>query len=423
MTTRTAAKAVPIHRQSLFDIPRSISVTVLVVLIGELALAWATAGTPDVDIWQSFARTVDRVGPIDIYSLPIQDAGLMVYNHPPLIGWWLMVVNAGADIGIPFGFLIRLPSILAHAATTLLVFAILRTRVAERVARNSALLVAVSPVLLIIAGFHGNNDPVMVMFTIAAVWLLVDRRQPVLAGLAFSLAMSVKVVPVVALPLLLVAAWGLGRRDLVRFVLGAIPVFVVLWLPVLIIAGGGFISHVIGYTGSGFPRQWGPYKFLEFFGLPERPLLIYQNKGIYLVLALAALLPAWFIRRTPQRAPAALGLSLGIFLLISPGWAPQYTSWVAAVVFFIEFVPAAIFTGVAGLVYLVLYTQWAGNRLWDYANVTTLTRDQVAILGLAWLALVPCVVVGLVQFLRPSRDVEAQPSGSRQPAAAEQQTE
>src|SRR5258706_12059545 len=143
MTSRIAAPAVPTTRQTSFDIPRSIAVSVLVVLIGELVMAWATRGTPDVDIWQAFARTVDRVGPIDIYSLRIEDAGLMVYNHPPLIGWLLMVVNAGVDVGVPFGFMIRLPSILAHAVTTLLVFAILRTRVAERVARYSALLVAV----------------------------------------------------------------------------------------------------------------------------------------------------------------------------------------------------------------------------------------------------------------------------------------
>jgi hypothetical protein len=411
--------AEPAERSTLFRPPTLLGVAVLVVLVGELVVAWFTEGTPDVDIWASFAETADRVGPIDIYSL--DSAGLMVYNHPPLIGWWLQVVNAGTSIGIPFGFMIRLPSIVAHAFTALIVYRILRVRVAPKIALWSGLLVSFSPVLLIIAGFHGNNDPAMAALMIASVWLLVDRRRPVLAGLAFSLAISIKIVPVIVLPLLLVAAWRLGRdhaaagpakqgtllrTDMARFVMGALPVAALLWVPVLGLAGKGFFEHVLGYNGSGFPRQWGPYKFAESLHVPGRLLELYSGPGTYLVLALCALLPAWFIWKTPMRAPAALGLCLTLFLLISPGWAPQYTSWIAAAVFLVEFWTAATFTAVAGLVYAVLYTQWAGNKLWDYAYVTTLTKTQMAILVPAWLAVIPCVAAGLWLFLPQRRAAE-----------------
>jgi hypothetical protein len=426
VTTPTKV-AEPAEQHTLFRPPLLLGVAVLVVLLGELIVAWFTEGTPDVDIWRSFAETADRVGPIDIYSL--DSAGLMVYNHPPLIGWWLQVVNAGTSLGLPFGFMIRLPSIVAHAFTALIVFQILRVRVAPKIALWSGLLVSFSPVLLIIAGFHGNNDPAMAALMIASVWLLVDRRQPLLAGLAFSLAISIKIVPVIVLPLLLVAAWALRRvpapsenvasparsappkvgpflnntSELVRFVVGALPVAVLLWLPVLGMAGKGFFEHVLGYNGSGFPRQWGPYKFAESLHVPGRLLDLYSGPGTYLVLALCAVLPALFIRRSPERAPAALGLCLTLFLLVSPGWAPQYTSWIAAAVFLIEFWTAATFTVVAGIVYAVLYTQWAGNKLWDYAYVTTLTKTQMAILVPAWLAVIPCVAAGLWLFLRPTR--------------------
>jgi hypothetical protein len=408
--------AEPAEQPTLFRPPLLLGVAVLAALVGELVVAWFTEGTPDVDIWHSFAETASRVGPIDIYSL--DSAGLMVYNHPPLIGWWLQVVNAGTGIGIPFGFMIRLPSIVAHAFTALIVFQILRVRVAPKIALWSGVLVSFSPVLLIIAGFHGNNDPAMAALMIASVWLLVDRRRPVLAGLAFSLAISIKIVPVIVLPLLLVAAWGLTRvpsstenvkkgpflrLDISRFVAGALPVAVLLWLPVLGLAGKGFVEHVLGYNGSGFPRQWGPYKFAESLHVPGRLLELYSGPGTYLVLALCALLPAVLIWKTPQRAPAALGLCLTLFLLVSPGWAPQYTSWIAAAVFLIEFWTAAAFTAVAGLVYAVLYTQWAGNKLWDYAYVTTLTKTQMAILVPAWLAVLPCVAAGLWLFLKPTR--------------------
>ncbi len=402
MTTPTTLRDESTEGATLFRPPRLLGIAILVALVGELVVAWFTAGTPDVDIWHSFADTAGRVGPIDIYSL--DEAGLMVYNHPPLIGWWLQVVNAGASIGIPFGFMIRLPSIVAHAFTALIVYQLLRVRIAPKYALWSGILVALSPVLLIISGFHGNNDPAMAALMIASVWLLVDRRAPVWAGLAFSLAVSIKIVPVIVLPLLLVAAWKLGKPTLLRFIAGAVPVAVLLWLPVLGLAGKGFAEHVLGYNGSGFPRQWGPYKFAESLQVPGRLLDLYSGPGTYLVLLLCALLPAWFVWRSgAHRAPAALGLCLSMFLLISPGWAPQYTSWIAAAVFLIEFWTATAFTVVAGLVYATLYTMWAGNKLWDYAYITTLTKTQMAILVPAWLAVIPCVAVGLWKFANPRR--------------------
>src|SRR5689334_5716599 len=174
------------------------------IVAGECVLAWTTYGTADVLIFSTFAATVREVGPVHIYGLA--EAGLNVYNHPPLVGWWLVAVNWLTDLGLPFSFAIRLPAILAHAATVPLVYAVLRRRTPHSVALASALLVAASPVLVILSGFHGNNDPVVALFTILSVYLLVDRRAPVWAGAAFSVAVSIKIVPVIALPLLLVAA-------------------------------------------------------------------------------------------------------------------------------------------------------------------------------------------------------------------------
>src|SRR5690606_4282740 len=140
------------------------------------------------EIWKSFAASAHTLGPVRMYAP--DTVGLMVYNHPPLVGWWLLAVNALADLGIPFGFLIRVPSIAAHVASVFLVYDMVRRRRPGQ-AWASALAVALTPLLVIIAGFHGNNDPVMAAFLLASVWLLVDRRAPLLAGVAFSLAVSV----------------------------------------------------------------------------------------------------------------------------------------------------------------------------------------------------------------------------------------
>ena len=156
---------------------------VALVTLAELASAWKKWGTYDVTIFDSFAKTIDRVGPIDIYLLDEKDAGLMVYNHPPLVGWWLMVVNFFTNtVGLRFGFMIRLPSVFAHALTVLLIYDMVRRRKGDLIALVSGIAVALSPTLIILAGYHGNNDPVLAMFMLASVWLLVDRRAPLLAG-------------------------------------------------------------------------------------------------------------------------------------------------------------------------------------------------------------------------------------------------
>src|SRR5690606_12683514 len=163
---------------------------------------------------------------------------------------------------------------------------------------------------------------------------------------------------------LLVAAWGLGRRrDLIRFVAGGFAVFLLLWVPVLALAGEGFVGNVLGYDGSGYPRQWGFYQIGMSLGAPERLLGLYAGIGAYAVRAVSSLLPPWLVRKRPQQAPAALGLSLVLFLVLTPGWAPQYTSYVAAAVLLVEFWSGLTFTAVAGVVYLGLYLEWRAHVL------------------------------------------------------------
>lgn len=391
---------------------RRVALVALPVLVLELVFAATTHGTFDIDIWVSFADSVRRVGPVDIYNLPIEDAGLMVYNHAPMTGWWLVIVNALERLGVSLALTVRVATTIAHMLTVFLVLALLRRRVSERRAFLATIAVAVSPVLVIISGFHGNNDPSVALLTLASVWLLVDRRAPVLAGVAFSVAISVKIIPVIALPVLIVAAWGIGRtRYLLRFVLGGLPAFVLFWVPVFVWAQDGFVNNVLGYDGSGFPRQWGFYQLGASLGVPQRLLWIYEGKGTYLVLALCSLLPAWFIRRQPHRAPAALGLTMVIFLFLTPAWATQYGVYPAAAVFLVEFWSAIVVTAVTGLVYTTLYIQWRGD-------VGLLSPFQYTFAFLAWLSLVPAIVMGVRSFLgRPAPEPE-DPSPDTRPVNA-----
>jgi Gpi18-like mannosyltransferase len=184
----------------------------LVVAVAKLTVAYRTVGTNDVFHWTEFVSGAHRYGPVDLYL----GTYAAVYNHPPLIGWWLAGVDQLSS-HVPWltvRFLVRVPAVLADVLCTLLIFELLRGRRSLREATVAAALVACSPVLFVISGFHGNTDPVFVLLTLASAWLLLDRRMPTAAGVAIGLAVSVKLVPVVALPVLLVAAWR-GRYGLV----------------------------------------------------------------------------------------------------------------------------------------------------------------------------------------------------------------
>ena len=224
----------------------------LVALTLKLTIAAHTWGTTDVFLWKSFADSVRVNGPVGIYGQHFD----LVYNHAPLSGWMLVVINALTDhSGLSFPFLIRVPASVADVATGLLVFEFVRRRRPVREAAIAAILTVLSPILIIVSGFHGNTDPVFVMLAILSAYLLAVRGQAVLGGLAFGLALSVKLVPVVVVPTLVVLLLRAGRRTAVRYLAGVAAIMLPLWLPVVLTRWTEFNRDVLGYAGVPL-RQW-----------------------------------------------------------------------------------------------------------------------------------------------------------------------
>src|SRR5262245_44057272 len=198
----------------------------------KLQIAARTFGTNDVGTWGVFAEGVRHYGPVGIYGHHFR---VSLYNHGPLAGWLLLAINWLLDHHVTsFQFLIRVPACLADFVTIVLVFELVRLVRPVREAAISSVLVAWSPVLFVISGFHGNTDPLFVMFALLSVYLLVVRRWALAAGAAFGIAVSIKLVPIVLAPVLLVLLVRLGRRRLAAFAGGGAIVFLVLWLPVVL---------------------------------------------------------------------------------------------------------------------------------------------------------------------------------------------
>jgi uncharacterized membrane protein len=352
----------------------------------KLEIAARTFGTNDVGYWGAFAQAVRRFGPVGIYGhhlrLPVQ------YNHGALAGWMLLGINWVLDHHVlSFPFLIRVPACLADFATALLVFELVRLVRPVREAAIAALLVVCSPVLFVISGFHGNTDPVFVMFALLSVYLLVVRKSALAAGVAFGIAASIKLVPVVLLPVLLVVLFRLGWRRLAAFAGGGAIVFLLLWVPVIAGRWHGFRAQVLEYNGSAL-RQWGLPQFLIWAHLPGAGAWLAgpARFGLLLASGLAAAAVAWW---RPAALLPAVGMSFVLFLLLSPAFGMQYLAWPLAAAYLIDTRLATGFNVVASVFVLVVYDHWTNELPWHWysAWAVPFVSRELVLMTFTWVFL------------------------------------
>ena len=145
--------------------------TLVLALLG-LATAvktlWATTsvGTTDAVLFFHFGRSIQSHGLARMYVID------KVFNHTPFTGWtmrMLYLISQGDYLHFAEG--LRMLCILADIA---MVLGLLHVRKLTGKPPWWALcLFAASPVSIMVSGFHGNIDPIMVMFLfLAAVAVL-----------------------------------------------------------------------------------------------------------------------------------------------------------------------------------------------------------------------------------------------------------
>ena len=360
-------------------------------------LAATTHGTNDVRTFQQFASVIGHVGPVGIYGVahPATD----LYNHPPLTGDLLWLLEKISRHGVSFPLLIRLPATVADLFTSLIVFELVRGWTgSNRRAMWSAIGMACSPILIIISGFHGNVDPLFILLVLLSVWLLTERRLPLPAGIAFALALSIKVVPLVALPVLLLWALLRGRRTLLMFAAGLIATLAVVWGPAAVEHWSVLRTNVLGYNGWSSP-QWGLAQILSDLGVGRadlHPLLDRLRTPVVVVSALLGMALVW--RRRDALAPA-VGISLGTLLLLSTATGTQYLAWAVAGLFIAEPWTALLYSLTGGLFLYKLYDSWTKGT-WDVAIADLWSPANTQLGLLVWASLAAALTGSVRAVLR-----------------------
>jgi hypothetical protein len=342
---------------------------ILTGFTARFALTVSTLGTNDVVYWQRFMDSILQSGSVEVYSQ------IRYYNHPPLMSAYLWVIShwiTYAPNG--FAFLIRLPATLADLGSTFLVYRLLLRFNTLPVAVLGASVIALSPVLIAVSGFHGNTDPVFAFLILLAAERLISRRALWQSALALGLALNIKIVPVLVWPIFFF--WLNDNRQRIAFFSVVVA---------CLVAGFGYHlsqnfstikENIFDY--SGIWGIWGIGQLLFSFPELSGPARFFSKNGKFFMLMLIAW-RAWKVAErshrptsTPQEREQSLLRGIAwtflLFYCCTSGFGIQYLAWI---------IPSSVFLGLgfaigyqvlAGTFVLGVYTYWSKGFPWYFAD-------------------------------------------------------
>jgi uncharacterized membrane protein len=243
------------------------------------------------------------------------------------------------------------------------------------------MLFALSPVSLMITGFHGNTDPVMVMFLLLAA-ISTLRSKPLLAGLFLALSCQIKVAPLLLFPILLFF-WS-ARRATLSFLVPFVATTALLWAQPLLKFPALFLQNVLSY-GS-FWGIWGITYWLRLTNLSQFGVVSFHDLPpweniivtvLKLLIIITVLMIAWRRRKLDGRAAIdSLSYSWIVFFVFSPGVCVQYMIWLAPFVLMSSPPVFAWLVAASSLFVFFFYNVTAGGLPW-YMAISTNQLNRV----------------------------------------------
>ena len=360
-----------------------LEISVVIAFVVKLILSFTTIGTNDSATWYGFLRYISQHDGISLYHQ------IETFNHPPLMIHVLQVMGfLNSFTGISFYFWLRLPAILADIGSVVIVARLLKRYLEPRILRSNLLLLALAPASVMISGFHGNSDPLMIFFLLLTIYSLDQKSNVWLAGIAFGMSMNIKVMPIIFVPALLLYLPSSTKRVLFLMLAGA--TFIICGSP-YIIRDPLFIGiRLFGY-GSNY-GIWGIPRLLMLLSTNSSGFqslnLVYAQFGKWSMLALIVAVSIW-MNRSLQKPPLFLqfGLITFTFMAITPGFGVQYLAWLVPwVIISIEM--TLLYYAISGLFLFSVYTAWSRGVPWFFADSFRLTEPLICLELLCWASVV-----------------------------------
>lgn len=394
------------RRAHMFKFGRStvwILAAALIATLIKLYLAYATYGTDDVLLYFQYGMTVNLHGLAGAFEEP-------QFNLTPLAAWYpSLLMDSLARNRNWFPLALKLPGILAYLGTVV-AMVWLRLRI-PRLPSYALVLFAASPVSILIDGFHGNLDSIMVFgLVLAGCACALQRPNWILCAVCLVFASQVKVVALLTAP----AFWFFwihrGRAWSFLLATGAATVFG--WLPGILANPPAFFSNVLAY-GSVW-GMWGitfllhltgqpSFQEVNWVGLSNAQIVVSQL--LKLIIIAVVVVAGW---RNRQGDASTLFGTISfcwiVFFVFSPGMGLQYLLWFAPFLLVWNARWYVALTMISSLVLFFYYTISCGGFPWWRAH-TSHFADYYAFLLLPWAAMVACGTTYLVKRADPQPDL------------------
>ncbi len=341
-----------------------------VIALGlKLNIALNTEGTNDVYFFHQFGHDMAQHGLEWTYT------NRVMFNHPPPVAYFLQGLFQVSqspslrDNGVTYPFLLRLPGIIADLAVVLI---LMRLRERWRLPTWSLILLALTPVSLMVSGFHGNTDPVLVLCVVAAAYFCVKER-PILCGVALAAACGIKIIPLLLLPLFFSFWWTRKRAPQFSLsfvaVVAAYSAYPLLNFPVAfaknVLAYGSYwgiwgITYWLRLTG------WSEFSVLGHTRLPATEVLVMNLLKVVIIAGVVAI--AWRSRNLDGRGLfRAIACSWLVFFIFAPGTGPQYLVWLMPFLLVLSPVAFASITAASSCFLFFFYNTIAAGLPWNLA--------------------------------------------------------
>jgi len=279
---------------------------------------------------------------------------------------------------------------------------------AGRTRRWTALLVALSPALILAAFINWDLIAMALTMMALAAWA---ARRPVVAGLLLGLAVATKFYPVICLVPLFALCLRAGRlREFAMTAAAGVGAWLAVNLPVMVAAPAGWAYFYAFNARRG--ADWGSiwyffqtehWPVVDSLSVPRINLI---SAGLFLAACVAVAALAVVAPRRP-RLPQLIFLLTAAFLLTNKVWSPQYVVWLVPLVVlarprlggYVVWQAAELGYFYAIWGYLIFWTDGLGTSgaVGPELYFTALLARFIAVLGL-------CVLV-IRDILRPEHDV------------------
>jgi hypothetical protein len=311
--------------------------TFIVVLacatLAKLYLAITTQGSIDIC---AFKDHLEKVRELGVAAYRIRGAFGNPMSHPPpmlhVFKLWGWLADSTA---VPFGFWVRLPAILADIGIFYLILRWIPKLKQDKEIFGVLMALAVCPASILISGYHGNTDSVMILLVLLSIYSLATHRPLSLAGTLFGLAISVKIVPLVLAPILFfyLTSW----RKRIYFFSFATLVFMLCSLPYLAQDPRAIWAAVFAYKSIYGNWGWSLLATLTFAEAPSYLHWPYDVQGEHakfaqvlrlLTAGLSCCIAFWMNRRRQKpNLFAQCGIVISLTLFMAPGFGTQYLVW------------------------------------------------------------------------------------------------